>query len=104
MKTGGGLYDLLAKCTGLPPSRTLRRYSTHTSTVQDGIMYENLSTAEQEFIDSHPDCPTKDFKRHVSLALDEMHTKGRFGVNMHTNELVGVSNDAFERSVIELEL
>eukprot|EP00956_Cyclotella_meneghiniana_P040595 scaffold200067_cov91-Cyclotella_meneghiniana.AAC.1 len=32
-----------------------------------------------------------------------MSTKGRFAVNHTTNEIVGVSRDAFERSVIERE-
>ena len=33
-----------------------------------------------------------------------MHTKGRFEVNHHTNELIGVVDDAFEENVIVSEL
>ena len=103
MSNSGGLYDMLAQCAGLPTDRTLRNYTSQTSHVADGILYENLDTAQQVFDRNNSDCSEFDFRRHVTLAFDEMSTKGRFAVNHTTNEIVGVSRDAFERSIIERE-
>ena len=103
MGNAGGLYDTLAECAGFPTDRNLRHYTSQTSHVADGILYENLDVAQQVFDRNNPACPDSDFRRHVVLAFDEMSTKGRFAVNHTTNEIVGVSRDAFERSIIERE-
>jgi hypothetical protein len=103
MGYSGGLYDLVAKCMGLPHSRTIAKYTTQSSSMHDGILFDNLDTARQAFDQSYPNCPTQDFKRHLVMSFDEMHTKGRFAVNYHTGELIGIANDAFELSVIERE-
>lgn len=103
MGNPGGLYDMLAQCAGLPTDRNLRNYTSQTSHIADGILYENLDTAQQVFDQNNSDCSEFDFRRHVTLAFDKMHTKGRFAVNHTTNEIVGVSRDAFERSIIERE-
>ena len=66
-------------------------------------LFINDNVAQQRFDISHYGCGPRDFRRHVSVAYDEMHTKGRFAVNHSTNELVGVSSDAFECSVIAME-
>jgi hypothetical protein len=38
------------------------------------------------------------------LKLDEMHMRGRFGVDFNTNQVIGISADAFDKSLIEQEL
>ena len=65
-------------------------------------MYENLDAAQQYCDQNNPNCGHDSILRHVVLAFDEMHTKGRFAVIYTTNELVGVhrDRDVFERSVI----
>ena len=49
MGYAGGLYDLVAKCLLLPSSRTVERYTTHSNTVIDGILSENLFAAKAKF-------------------------------------------------------
>lgn len=103
MGNGGDLYNLVAKIMGLPTDRTIRRYKSSSVNDPDGVLLSNLEAARLKFDLSHPGCDKDDFKRHVSLAYDEMSVKGRFSVNYHTNTLVGIADDAFERSVIERE-
>ena len=101
MKGGGDLYKLVAKVMGLPSDRQIRRYKSSSVNARDGFLTANVEAAKQLFDQQNPLLNKKDARRHVSLAYGEMSVKGRFSVNYHTNELVGIADDAFEVSVIE---
>lgn len=103
MGHAGGGYDLLARCFNLPTSRTIRNYTDNTASEPDGILHCNLRAAQVCFNERNPDCPDDDHKRAVILKLDEMHVRGRFGVDFHTNNVVGITEDALDKSVIERE-
>jgi hypothetical protein len=70
----------------------------------DGILFHNLLAAQSCFDERNPGCPSGDHRRTVALKLDEMHIRGRFGVDIKTNQVVGILADALEKSVIEREL
>ena len=103
MCNGGDLYNLVAKIMGLPTYRTIRRYKSSSVNAPDGVLLSNIDAARLKFDLDHPDCPKDDFKHHVTLAYDEMLVEGQFSVNYHTNTLIGIADNAFERSVIERE-
>jgi hypothetical protein len=103
MGNAGGVYDLLARCFNLPTSRNLRHYTENTASEPDGILFRNLLAAQSCFDERNPGCPSGDYRRTVALKLDEMHIRGRFGVDFKTNQVVGISADALEKSVIERE-
>ena len=100
----GGLFDLVAKVAGLPTSRTLRKYQVSNSNDPDGMMHKNIARARATYKQKNPNAGRFDYSRHTVMALDSMHTKGRFGVSRNTNELVGVADDAFKNDVILNEL
>ena len=100
----GGLYNNVAKVCGLPSDRQIRRYNMSNSNAPDGFMRANVAMAQERFEDQNPGADRFDWRRHVTVALDSMHTKGRFEVNHHTNQLVGVANDAFYKNIIKDEL
>ena len=100
----GGLYNLVAKVCGLPSDRQIRRYNISNSNTPDGFMKANVAMAQERFEEQNPGADRFDWRRHVTVALDSMHTKGRFEVNHHTNQLVGVANDAFDKNIIKDEL
>jgi hypothetical protein len=102
MGNAGGGYDILARCFNLPTGRTIRNYTQNTASEPDGILHGNLRAAQFNFDERNPDCSSLDEKRSVILKLDEMHVRGRFGVDYHTNQVVGFSEDALEKSVIEI--
>lgn len=104
MGGAGGGYDLLARCFNLPTSRNLRNYTEKTASEPDGILHRNLLAAQGYFDGRNPDCPVGDGRRAVVLKLDEMHMRGRFGVDFKTNKVIGISEDALEKTVIEREL
>jgi hypothetical protein len=104
MGDAGGGYDLLARCFNLPTGRTIRNYTDNSASEADGILHRNLRAAQVCFDERNPDCPVDDDKRAVILKLDEMHVRGRFGVDFHTNKVVGITEDALDKSVIEREL
>ncbi|KAL7527937.1 hypothetical protein ACHAXR_003152, partial [Thalassiosira sp. AJA248-18] len=104
MGHAGGLFDLVAKIAGLPGERHLRRYTVSNSNDPDGMMHGNVKRARSVYIQKNPGAGRFDFSRHTIIALDAMHTKGRFGVSRNTNELVGVADDAFDTNVIANEL
>ena len=66
-------------------------------------MHRNLRSAQVCFDDRNSKCPVDDDKRAVILKLDEIHVRGRFGVDFHTNNVVGITEDALDKSVIERE-
>jgi len=103
MGNAGGIYDLLARCFNLPSSRNLRHYTENTASEPDGILFRNLLAAQVCFNGRNSGCASDDHKRAVALKLDEMHIRGRFGVDFKTNQVVGISADALEKSVIERE-
>ena len=100
----GGLYDLVAKICGLPCDRSIRKYNVSSSNDEDGFMQANVERARHQFDQKNPNAPRFAFSQHITVAFDGMHTKGRFEVNHHTNELIGVADDAFEENVIMAEL
>ena len=99
----GGLYNLVAKICGLPSDRTIRRYEVSSSNEPDGVMHHNCVMAQDLHRQKNPNVGRHHYSRHSILALDSMHTKGRFGVSRNTNELVAVAADAFEDNVIANE-
>ena len=103
MGYAGGMYDLLARCAGLPTARNLRYYTSSASSVPFGVIPDNLDVARQSFDEQHPNCESLDMRRACVLSWDEMHTKGKFNFNHHTGELIGVSQDCFDRGVIASE-
>ena len=62
--------------------------------------------ARDQFKQKHPnaDMFAFAFEYHVAVAMDAMYSKGRFGVDHHTNELVSIVNNAFDEDVIEQEM
>ena len=104
MGYAGGLYDLVAKICGLPMDRNIRRYAIPNSNDPDGVIHSNIQMARDAFNQKHPNANLFAFERHVTVAMDAMHCKGRFGVSYHNNELVAVADDAFNEKVIENEL
>jgi hypothetical protein len=103
MGNAGGRYDILARCFCFPTSLHLRNYTENTASEPDGILYRNLRAAEVCFDERNPNCPANDEKRSVILKLDEMHIRGRFGVDFHTNRVVGMTEDALDKSILERE-
>lgn len=103
MGNAGGGYDLLARCFNLPTGRTIRNYTDNTASEPDGILYGNLRSAQVCFNERNGNCPANDPKRAVILKLDEMHVRGRFGVDFHTNKVIGITEDALDKSAIERE-
>mmetsp|Transcript_19434 Transcript_19434/g.41004 ORF Transcript_19434/g.41004 Transcript_19434/m.41004 type:complete len:471 (+) Transcript_19434:601-2013(+) len=100
----GGLYSLVAKICGLPSDRQIRRYNIANSNDPDGFMRANVLIAQNRFDQANPGLGRFDWKRHMSVALDSMHTKGGFEVNYHINQLVGVADNAFDKDVLKDEL
>ena len=58
----------------------------------------------QLFDQRNPNAGPTDWHRHVTLAFDSMSCKGRFVVNYHTNEIVGMASDCLKPNVILNEL
>ena len=104
MGYAGGLYDFVAKIAGLPSDRSIRRYKVPNSNDPNGFMHGNGRMARDQFKHKHPNADMFAFERHVTVAMDAMHSKGRFGVNHHTNELMSIANNAFDEDVIEQEM
>lgn len=103
MGNAGGGYDLLARCFGFPTARHLRNYTERTASEADGILHRNLRAAQVCFEERNSECHAEDGKRAVVLKLDEMHIRGRFEVDFTTNKVVGISEDALDKSVLERE-
>ena len=104
MGYSGGLYDLVASALGLPTDRTLQEYTIPTTNDPDGILVKNIMREMQIFNDRNPNAGLFDWERHVTLAFDSMSCKGRFVVNFHTNEIVGMATDCLKPNVILNEL
>jgi len=60
--------------------------------------------AQGRFDEQNPGAGRFDWNHHVTMALGSMHTKGRFEVNQHTDQLLNVTNNAFDKNVIKDEL
>ena len=99
----GGKFDLLAKCFGFPTSRSIRGYTSTSSSVPFGIIPDNLDLACQSFNEKNPNIPLRNTRRGVVLSFDEMYTKGQFNFNRLTGELVGFDQSCFDASVIASE-
>ena len=104
MGYSGGLYDLVASALGLPTDRTLQEYTIPTTNDPDGILIKNIMREMLIFNRRNPNADTYDWNRHVTLAFDSMSCKGRFVVNYHTNEIVGIASDCLRSTVILDEL
>ena len=104
MGDSGGLYDLVAKVAGFPSSRHLARFTTTNSNDPDGIMHGNCRRARSMFDSKYPDAHRFAYSRHVNVAFDGMHVKGRFGVSRNTNEIVGMQENALDEDVLRREL
>eukprot|EP00957_Ditylum_brightwellii_P111449 8500705-Ditylum_brightwellii.AAC.1 len=59
----------------------------------DGLMIDNIVHEMKLFDSNNPGASWFSWKFHCSLAFDSMTCKGRFVVNFHTNEIVGLARD-----------
>jgi hypothetical protein len=104
MGYAGGLYDLLAEALGLPKSRTLQYYTVPTTNERDGVLLANLKKEKHAYDIRNPNADRFHWTRHCTLAFDSMTCKGRFVVNYHTGDIVGVDNECLKPDVIAEEL
>lgn len=99
----GGLYNLVAKCLGLPHSSSLRNYQIPTSNEPDGILIPNLRKEKTSFDTRNPNADKLSWRRCVSVKFDTMHCKSGL-IDNGNGEVVGWAHDAFEESAIKMEL
>eukprot|EP00957_Ditylum_brightwellii_P120210 9172661-Ditylum_brightwellii.AAC.1 len=104
MGYSGGLYDILAACLNLQTDRMFKEYKVPMSNEPDRLIIQNIVCEMKIFDSKHLDASRLSWKRHCSLVSDAMTCKGRFVVNFHTNEVVGVAPDCLKTDVIFKEI
>lgn len=95
---------VLLTCLWSYSVRTLQEYMIPNVNEPDGVMLPNIEYEQDVFTQKNPGATNLNWRRHVILAFDSMIVKGRFVVNFHTNEIVGVTADIFSRDVLLKEL